>query len=109
MSDFDPAHVPDDRVFFDAVMLACGTLPERGAPDADYINQFAAIAKEHYKNTFGLLRKFEWSDFLSVKWTHYERWYHYHVSEKSVVWPSPEFDRLRTKQNPVLTPTLSPS
>lgn len=97
MSDFDPAHVPDDRVFFDAVVLACGRLPERGAPDQDYIDTFAALAKAHYADTFGLLRKFEWLGFLSVKFTYFERWYAYNVSEKSVVWPSPEFDRLRTK------------
>lgn len=82
MTDFDPAHTPDDGVLFQAVHLACGNLPERNQPDADYLNTFHDLVKAHYRDTFGILRKFEWSDFLSVKWTQYERWYAYHVSER---------------------------
>lgn len=84
---------PDDRTFFDAVVLACGALPETGRVPQEYIDTFAALAKAHYANTYGLLRKFEWTDFLSVKFTHFERWYHYCVDERGYVFPNPKFTK----------------
>lgn len=82
MTDFDPARTPDDGVLFQAVHLACGNMPERNQPDADYLNTFAQLVKAHYADKFGVLRQFEWHDFVRLKWTHYEYWYAYNVSER---------------------------